>query len=58
MRKVSMKKPEPKKRGPPPELLKLKGDWTKNVKKALEKKKPPDGWPKSAVDEDDKEPQG
>ena len=49
---------EPKKRGPPPELLKLKGDWTKNVKKALEKKKPPEGWPKAPVDEDDKEPQG
>ncbi len=30
-----MKKTEPKKRGPPPELLKLTGDWTKNVKKAL-----------------------
>ena len=53
-----MKKIEPKKRGPPPELLKLKGDWTKNVKKALEKKKPPDGWPKPpAVDQDDN-PQG
>ena len=48
-----MKKVEPKKRGPPPELLKLKGDWTKSVKKALEKKKPPEGWPKEPKGKDD-----
>ena len=57
MREVSMKKPEPKKRGPPPELLNLKGDWTKNVKKALEKKKPPEGWPKAPAGKDE-DPEG
>lgn len=46
------KKPEVKKRGPPPELLKLTGDWTKNVKKALQKKKPPEGWPKPPKEDD------
>ena len=53
-----MKKLEPKKRGPPPELLKLKGDWTKNVKKALEKKKPPEGWPKAQDEDKDDDPDG
>lgn len=52
-----MKKQEPKKRGPPPELLKLSGDWTKNVKKALQKKKPPEGWPKEPKEKDD-DPEG
>lgn len=53
-----MKKPEPKKRGPPPELLKLKGDWTKNVAKALQKKKPPEGWPKAPTEPKDDDPEG
>lgn len=53
-----MKKPrEPKKRGPPPELLKLAGDWEKNVKKALEKKKPAEGWPNQPKAKDD-DPEG
>jgi DNA modification methylase len=32
--------------GPAPELLKIDGDWKEAVKKALQKKKPPGGWPK------------
>lgn len=53
-----MKKTEPKKRGPPPELLKLNGDWMKNVKKALQKKKPPAGWPKAPDEPKDDDPDG
>ena len=53
-----MKKREPKKRGPPPELLKLKGDWTKNVKKALAKPKPPEGWPKEPKEHKEEDPEG
>jgi hypothetical protein len=34
------------KRGPVPDLLKIKGDWKDAVKKSLAKKKPTDGWPK------------
>jgi len=42
------KKPAKKKatRGPKPDLLKLEGDWRDLMKKALQKKKPADGWPK------------
>jgi hypothetical protein len=32
--------------GPKPEVLKLKGNWKSLMKKSLDKKKPPDGWPK------------
>jgi hypothetical protein len=32
--------------GPKPELLKLKGNWQSAMKKSLQKKKPPEGWPK------------
>lgn len=32
-------------RGPAPVRVKIKGDWTDAVKKALEKKRPEDGWP-------------
>lgn len=35
-----------KKRGPPPDTLKVEGDWRDAVKKALEKKRPASGWPK------------
>ena len=38
------KKPKPP--GPEPEHLQLDGDWGENLRKALEKKRPPDGWPK------------
>jgi len=31
--------------GPEPERLKLTGNWMENVKKALDKKRPADGWP-------------
>jgi hypothetical protein len=46
-----MMPPEPqkrsrtKKRGPPPDRVKIKGDWTEAMKKALEKKRPTGGWP-------------
>jgi hypothetical protein len=32
--------------GPKPDLLKIEGDWKEAMKKSLEKKKPPEGWPK------------
>jgi len=32
--------------GPDPMMLKLEGPWTRAADKALEKKKPPGGWPK------------
>ncbi len=45
-----MKKKQPKKKakatpGPKPDRLKLEGNWRDVVKKSLQKKKPPDGWP-------------
>ena len=33
--------------GPAPALFKIEGDWKEAVKKALQKKKPTDGWPKA-----------
>jgi hypothetical protein len=44
MPKTACKTPE--KRGPKPDTLKIEGDWKDAVKKSLEKKKPPTGWPK------------
>jgi len=32
--------------GPKPDILKLKGKWQDAVKQSLQKKKPPEGWPK------------
>jgi hypothetical protein len=32
--------------GPKPDKLKLKGNWRDAVKRSLQKKKPPQGWPK------------
>lgn len=37
------------KRGPEPERLKLKGNWERLVKQALEKKRPPSGWPDASA---------
>lgn len=34
------------KRGPKPEVLKIHGDWQDAMKRSLQKKKPPEGWPK------------
>jgi hypothetical protein len=31
--------------GPSPARVKIKGDWSEAVKKALEKKRPAEGWP-------------
>jgi hypothetical protein len=32
--------------GPKPDLLKIRGNWKDAVKQSLQKKKPPEGWPK------------
>ncbi len=37
--------PDNKKTGPDADRVKLEGDWEDAVKKALKKKKPPEGWP-------------
>jgi hypothetical protein len=34
------------KRGPKPDVLKIEGDWQEAMKRSLQKKKPPEGWPK------------
>lgn len=46
---MSKKQDEKKvrKRGPEAQRLKLKGDWTALVGKALAKKRPKKGWPKA-----------
>ncbi len=36
---------EKKKPGPEPERVKIDGDWTDAMKKAMEKEPPPGGWP-------------
>jgi hypothetical protein len=36
---------KPKKRGPVADRVKIKGDWTDAVKKALRKQRPDTGWP-------------
>ena len=46
MTKKAAKKSSKKPRGPEPDRLKIKGDWTVAVKKSLAKKKPKTGWPK------------
>jgi hypothetical protein len=32
--------------GPKPQYLKIEGDWREAVKRAVQKKKPVNGWPK------------
>ena len=32
--------------GPPPDMLKIHGNWKDAVKKSFEKQKPAGGWPK------------
>ena len=41
------KQNERKKPGPKAERLKLKGDWQALIGKALQKKRPKKGWPKT-----------
>jgi hypothetical protein len=42
-----MKKPKKKQKpGPKEERLIIQGDWKEAVKRSLEKKKPPAGWPR------------
>jgi hypothetical protein len=38
-------KSKPKKRGPAPKRVKIKGDWETAVGKALKKERPKEGWP-------------
>lgn len=45
------KKPKP---GPEAERLKLDGDWEDAAKRMLDKKRPPEGWPKH----DDRDDEG
>jgi hypothetical protein len=51
MIKAKKKLPRRKKRanrqpGPKPDLLKIDMNWQEAMKKAIDKKKPADGWPK------------
>lgn len=46
MRDMSKQKPEKQKSGPKAETVKIEGDWEDSVKKALEVKRPKEGWPK------------
>ena len=47
MMKTKSKPSRPKSApGPKPNVLKLKGKWQNAVKQSLQKKKPPEGWPK------------
>lgn len=41
-----MAEKSPKRRGPPPDRLKIEDDWEEAIKKALRKERPKDGWPK------------
>jgi hypothetical protein len=34
------------KRGPKPDVLKIRGRWQDAMKQSLKKQKPPEGWPK------------
>jgi hypothetical protein len=43
-KKRATPKPEPP--GPKPQYLKIEGDWREAVKRAIQKKKPQEGWPK------------
>jgi hypothetical protein len=46
-----VKKPaKPKKRGPKEERLAIQSNWKEGVKRSIQKKKPPDGWPKANIE--------
>jgi hypothetical protein len=47
MASKALKKVKATPSGPPPDRLKIKGDWKAAVKKSFQKKKPPTGWPKN-----------
>ena len=38
--------------GPKPVVVKIEGNWKKAVKKAVKKKRPKEGWPKSESQEE------
>lgn len=46
LHKSAKETPERKRPGPKPEVLKIEGNWEDAVKLAMQKKKPPGGWPK------------
>ena len=41
-------KPAKKRTGPKPDRVKIEGDWESAVAKALDKKRPKEGWPDQA----------
>ena len=51
-RKPPSTEPDEFKPGPDPERLKVEGDWEEAMGKALKKKKPAEGWPKSKPDQE------
>ncbi len=38
-------KPDKERPGPKPDRLKIEGEWEEAVKEALDKERPPEGWP-------------
>ena len=46
---------QPSKRGPEPDRVKGEDDWEDVVKKAIKKKKPPEGWPRGDDGDDEKD---
>jgi hypothetical protein len=46
MAKKQASKPTTAKPGPKPDTLKIEGNWEAAMKKSLDKKRPPGGWPK------------
>lgn len=47
-----MAKREPNKPGPEPDRLQIEGEWEEAVDRALDKKRPVDGWPQKGPDRD------
>lgn len=43
---VPTKQSDGGKSGPEPDRLKIEGDWEEAIKRALAKKRPPQGWPR------------
>ena len=40
--------------GPTPDTVKIEGPWEQALRRAMKKKRPPDGWPKITESEEDK----
>ena len=52
---MSEKSPQESRRGPKPDRVKIEGDWEDAIDKALEKKRPNEGWPKDDSSQDVKD---